>query len=127
MGIDPFELKQREVDTEIENYLDRNGHPRGYNSPRLELRELLGYNRHRHATRSTGLCQVEWYEGVSPHRVEFADLLQGQRDHGNVSHDDCDRLRHRRAMRVTGFDTEDPYSPHWHRRQEREVKHRSGR
>ena len=122
-GIDPFELRQRELDTEIEIHQSRNGHPR----PRLALRELLGYNRHRCATRSMGFGQVESHEGGSPPRLEFAELLRWQRDHGNVSYDDCDRLRHRCATRVTGFDTEDSYNPHWHRRQEQELKHRSRR
>ena len=149
MGIDPFELKQWELDTEIENYHSRNGPRRGYDSSSR-------------AVRSTAFDQVESYEGGSPRRLEFAELLQWQRDHGSMSYDDCARLRHRCATRSTGFDQvesyegeppprlaqlrellgysrhrcatrstsfdmQDSYNSHWHRGQEGEVKHRSRR
>ena len=71
-GIDPFEQKQREVETELENYYGRNGHPRGYDSPSR-------------GPRSTGFDRVGSYGGGPPPWLSFAELMQWQRDHGNTS------------------------------------------
>ena len=101
MGIDPFELKQWELDTEIENYHSRNGPRRGYDN----------FSR---ATRSTGFDQVDSYEGEpTPRLAQLRELLGYS--------------RHRCATRSTSFDMQDSYNPHWHRGQEGGVGHKSRR
>lgn len=83
MGIDPFELRRRELDAEIDDHLRRNGHPRG--------------------SRSTGFDRVNSNRSGPPPWLSYAELLQWQRDHRNASYDDRGRLGDRRATRPTGF------------------------
>ena len=96
MSIDPFELRQRELDTEIENHHSRNGHVRRYNVPSR-------------AARSTGFDQSDSHEGGPPRWLTFAEFSQWQRDHGDKSFNDGDRLRHGRATRSTSFDRVESY------------------
>ena len=119
MGIDPFDLKQWELDTKIEDSHRRNGHGWGYDSPSR-------------ARKPTGFDRVESYEGEPRPRLELRYLLQRQRDEGNSRFYGSDMLPkghnlHPCVPRPTDFYMDNSYNLHWHRRQAEESRHRSRR
>ena len=78
-GVDPFELRKRELDAKIENDQNLNGHPRGYDSPTR-------------ATRSRGFDQVEAHDVGPPPWLSFKELMDWQRRNGKKISHGCDRL-----------------------------------